>query len=403
MHEDLTDNTGKLSHYRNDFPILGRRLNGQPLIYLDSAATSLKPKSVIDSVCHFYREYTANVHRAIHLLSEEATEAFENARETVARFINAESREIAFVRNTTEALNVIAATFCSHGPIAVPLSEHHSNLLPWRSGKIVVLDVLPSGQVDLADAERKLSEFRPRIVTFSTVTNAFGVRQPVAELTAMAREIGAYVLLDISQSIGHEPVDMQEIDCDFACFSGHKMLGPSGVGVMYQREGLGMTVSPLLVGGSMISEVHRDSYSVLPFPWCIEAGTPNIEGVIGLAAACDYLNAVGLVNISNHCRSLMTKAREGLLNIPGVRIHGGSENMTETIVSFSIKGIAAHGIARMLSNRFSIMVRSGYHCAQPLHEVCKLPESVRLSVHLYNTQGEIESLVKAVSKIGEIA
>lgn len=218
----------------------------------------------------------------------------------------------------------------------------------------------------------------------------------------MAREIGAYVLLDISQSVGHEPVDMQDMDCDFACFSGHKMLGPSGVGVMYQREGLDITVSPLLVGGSMISEVHRDDYVAQPFPWCIEAGTPNIEGVIGLAAACEYLNAVGLANINNHCRSLTAKARESLLNIPRVRIHGGSENATDTIVSFSIKGIAAHGIARMLSNRFSIMVRSGYHCAQPLHEVCKLPESVRLSVHLYNTHEEIESLVSAVSKIVEM-
>lgn len=178
MHDYRTDNAGKFSHYRKDFPILRRRINGQPLIYLDSAATSLKPKSVIDSVCRFYKEYTANVHRAIHLLSEESTEAFEDARETVARFINAESREIAFVHNATEALNVISATFRSCGPIAVPLSEHHSNLLPWRLGKVVVLDVLPSGQVDLADAEHKLSEFRPRMVAFSTVSNAFGIRQP---------------------------------------------------------------------------------------------------------------------------------------------------------------------------------------------------------------------------------
>jgi cysteine desulfurase/selenocysteine lyase len=402
MHTDHKENVRKFLDFRKDFPILQRRLNGRPLIYLDSAATSLKPMCVIDSVSQFYREYTANVHRAIHLLSEEATEAFENARETVARFINAESREIAFVRNTTEALNIIAATFRCHGPVAVPVSEHHSNLLPWRAGEVVVLDVLPNGQVDLADAEKKISKYQPRMVAFSTVSNAFGVRQPVTELTAMAREIGAYVLLDISQSIGHELVDMQEIDCDFACFSGHKMLGPSGVGVMYQREGLDMTVSPLLVGGSMISEVHRDNYIALPFPWCIEAGTPNIEGVIGLAAACEYLNSVGVANIHNHCQSLMNEAHESLLKIPGVRIHGGRENATETIISFSIKDIAAHGVARMLSNRFGIMVRSGYHCAQPLHEICKLPESVRLSVHLYNTQEEIETLVKAVSTIKKI-
>lgn len=403
MFNDSKDNAVNFLHYRNDFPILQRQINGQPLIYLDSAATSLKPRHVIDSVCRFYSNYTANVHRAIHLLSEESTEAYENARETVARFINAESRDIAFVRNATEALNVVAATFRTSGSIAVPLSEHHSNLLPWRLGKVVVMEVLPSGQVDLAEAEKTLFRFRPCLVAFSTVTNAFGVRQPIAQITKMAREIGAYVLLDISQSIGHEPVDMQEIDCDYACFSGHKMLGPSGVGVMYQREGVDMTISPLLVGGSMISEVHRNDYIALPFPWCIEAGTPNIEGVIGLAAACDYLDEVGLVNIKNHCQSLTAMARDRLLKINSLRIHGDNENSSETIVSFSIKGIAAHGIARILSNRFNIMVRSGYHCAQPLHEACKLPESVRLSVHLYNTHEEIESLIRAVSTIAEMA
>ena len=212
-------------------------------------------------------------------MSEESTEAYEDARETVARFINAESREIAFVRNATEALNIVAASFRSCGPVAVPLSEHHSNLLPWRTGELIELEILPSGQINLDDAERKLLKFRPRLVSFSTVSNALGTRQPVDELILMARNIGACVLLDISQSVGHEPLAMRELDCDFACFSGHKMLGPSGVGVLYQSEDSNITVSPLLLGGSMISEVHRDSYVAQPFPWCIEAGTPNIEGV----------------------------------------------------------------------------------------------------------------------------
>ncbi|MHC4355038.1 MAG: aminotransferase class V-fold PLP-dependent enzyme [Planctomycetota bacterium] len=340
--------------------------------------------------------------RAVHLLSEESTEAYEGARETVARFIDAESREIAFVRNATEALNIVAATLRSCGPVAAPLSEHHSNLLPWRPGELIDLEILPSGRIDLDDAEHKLSKFRPRLVSFSTVSNALGTRQPVDELIAMARKIGACVLLDISQSVGHEPLKMHELDCDFACFSGHKMLGPSGIGVLYQREGSGITVSPLLVGGSMISEVHRDSYVVQPFPWCMEAGTPNIEGVIGLAAACEYLESAGLAAINDHCKALTSEAREGLLKIPGLRIHGGNDDATDTILAFSIETIPAHGIARMLSNRFGIMVRSGHHCAQPLHEVYKLPESVRLSVHLYNTHEEMEFFVKAVSKIAEM-
>lgn len=402
MTDRKTSDAARLLCCREDFPILQRRIGDRALTYLDSAATSLKPQSVIDAICAFYTKYTANVHRAVHLLSEEATEAYEGARETVARFIDAESREIAFVRNATEALNVVAAMLRSCGPVAVPLSEHHSNLLPWRSGELIELELLPSGQIDLDDAERKLSEFRPRLVSFSTVSNALGTRQPLDELTSMARGIGACVLLDVSQSIGHEPLEMHELDCDFACFSGHKMLGPSGVGVLYQREDSGITVSPLLVGGSMISEVHRDSYVALPFPWCIEAGTPNIEGVIGLAAACEYLESTGLAAISDHCRALTSQARKGLLTIPGVRIHGGNDEATDTILAFSIETVPAHGIARMLSNRFGIMVRSGHHCAQPLHEACKLPESVRLSVHLYNTHEEIEYFVEAVSKIAEM-
>jgi len=373
------------------------------LIYLDSAATSLKPQCVIDSVCRFYTQYTANVHRAVHTLSEEATAAFEGARETVARFINCDSREVAFVRNATEALNVVAAAFRPRGPIAVPLGEHHSNLLPWRSGEMVVLNVLPSGEVDLADAERKLADARPCLMAFSTISNAFGTRQPIAELAEMARGIGAKVLLDISQSVGHEPTDMHELDCDFACFSGHKMLGPSGIGVLYQREDIDTDIRPLLVGGSMIGEVHLDGYTVQPFPWCMEAGTPNIEGVIGLAAACEYIEAAGMADIHGHCRDLTGRAREGLTGIRGVRMHGGADNVTDTIAAFSVDGTPAHGVARILSNRFSIMVRSGYQCAQPLHEALQLAESVRMSVHLYNTDQEIESLVDAVSIIAEMA
>ena len=402
MSEAATMRIPDLSGYREDFPILQREVNGQRMTYLDSAATSLKPQVVIDAVVGFYVRYTANVHRAVHALSEEATEAYEGARATVARFINADVREVALVRNTTEAINVIAHSLRDSGPVVMPLSEHHSNLVPWRSGRAVALDTLPSGEIDLARARRTIAKVQPTLVTLSTVSNGLGIKQPVAELTAAARRAGAYVMLDLSQSCGHEPVDVRALECDFACLSGHKMLGPSGIGVLYQREGLEQKLEPLLVGGAMVHEVHVDGHTYRPFPWCMEAGTPNIEGAIGLAAACEYLEDVGLEAIRCHCRQLSSAVRTGLAALPGVTVYGSSGMASDSIVTFSVGGVASHGVARMLSNRFGIMVRSGHHCAQPVHEACGLGETVRASVHLYNTMGEIERLVEAVSTISKM-
>ena len=403
MADSVAMQVADLSTYRKDFPILEREVGGRPLIYLDSAATSLKPQVVIDAVTGFYTRYTANVHRAVHALSEEATEAFEEARATVARFLNAETREIALVRNATEAINVVAHSLRNRGPVVMPLSEHHSNLVPWRAGHAVVLDALPSGEVDLGRASQTIAEIKPALVTVSTVSNGLGIRLPVAELTEAARQVGAYVMLDLSQSVGHEPVDVRALDCDYACLSGHKMLGPSGIGVLYQREGLEHTLEPLLVGGSMVHEVHVDGQEYRPFPWSMEAGTPNIEGAIGLAAACEYLACVGLEAVQSHCRNLTTTARAQLAALPKVKVYGRAAIASDSIVTFSVNGVAAHGVARMLSNRFGIMVRSGYHCAQPVHEACGMSESVRASVHLYNTLGEIEAFVKGVSVIARIS
>lgn len=402
MPETATLRIPDLSKHRSDFPILEREIDGRRLTYLDSAATSLKPQVVIDAVVGFYVRYTSNVHRAVHALSEEATEAYEGARATVARFINADVREVAFVRNTTEAINVIAHNLRDRGPVVMPLSEHHSNLVPWRSGQVVALDVLPSGETDLARARRTIANVKPTLVTLSTVSNGLGIKQPVAELTTAARRAGAYVMLDLSQSCGHEPVDVRALDCDFACLSGHKMLGPSGTGVLYQREGLEHKLEPLLVGGAMVHEVHVDGHEYRPFPWCMEAGTPNIEGAIGLAAACEYLEDVGLDTIQSHCRQLSSAARTGLAALPGVTVHASSAIASDSIVTFSVSGVAAHGVARMLSNRFGIMVRSGYHCSQPVHEACGLGETARASVHLYNTMEEIERLIEAVSTISKM-
>lgn len=388
-----------LSRYRSDFPVLTRQVLGRSVVYLDSAATSLKPRAVIDALTRFYSEYTANVHRAVHALSEEATEEYEEARAKVARFINADAREVAFTRNATEALNVVAHTVRELGPVAMPASEHHSNLLPWRSGTAVTLPVDADGRVDPARIRARLAETKPALVTFSSVSNALGTVLPVGEMTRWAREIGAYVMLDLSQSVGHEPVDVRGLDCDWAVFSGHKMLGPSGIGVLYQREGVKHPVQPLLIGGSMVHAVHVDDVEYRPFPWCLEAGTPNIEGAIALGAACEYLQGVGLERIHDHGTRLIATACNGLSSLRSVTVLGSEELRSSSIVTFRVGATAAHGVARILSNRFGIMVRSGYHCAQPFHEANKLPETVRASVHLYNTDEEIGRLVEAVGVV----
>lgn len=388
--------SSSLKTKRADFPLLARQINGRPVTYLDSAATTLKPQRVIDAVTRFYTEYTANVHRAVHQLSEEATEAFEGARERVARFIGADSREVAFVRNATEALNVVAHSLREAGPVALPISEHHSNMLPWRDRRFAYIEITRDGEIDLDGAKRVIRELKPVLLTFSSVSNALGVRAPVRELLGMARDAGAATLIDISQSVGHEPLDVRELDCDFACFSGHKLLGPGGVGVLYQRENGRFQTRPLLTGGAMNLEAHREGYVEQPFPWKLEAGTPNVEGVLGLAAACDYLDECGLAEIQAHDRRLTTLAREGLSRIPGVTLRGAPQAWGDTIVSFTVQGAAAHGVARVLSNRFAVMVRSGFHCAQPLHEALGGQESVRLSTHLYNSVEDIERFLEGV-------
>lgn len=395
----MTERADAMAGRRADFPLLRQTVDGRPVVYLDSAATTLKPQAVIDAVMRVYTEQTANVHRAVHRLSEVATEAYEGARESVARFIGADYREVAFVRNATEAINVVAHSYRDAGVVAMPLCEHHSNLVPWRENETLVLPLRADGAVDLESSRRLIAERRPGLVTLSTVNNVMGVRLPVAELIVAAREVGSAVLLDVSQSVGHEPFEVGEWDCDFACFSGHKMLGPSGVGVLYQREGASRPVRPLLTGGAMIQAVHAEGHEFQVFPWCIEAGTPNIEGVIGLGAACEYLEDIGLSEILAHTRDLVGQARAGLGAIEGVAFVGPADLAADSIVAFRVAGMAAHGVARQLSNRFALMVRSGYLCAQPLHEACGFPESVRASFHLYNTAEEVEALAAAVKVV----
>lgn len=399
MREPAIDRSGGLTSCRVDFPILERKIHGHPLVYLDSAATSLKPRLVIDAVVRFYTEYTANVHRAVHALSEEATAAFEGARERVARFIHADSREVVFVHNATDALNRVAMHMRERGPVAMTVLEHHSNFLPWQQGDCVVLETKADGNIDLDRAERQIRKIKPRLVSISTVNNATGLAMPVAELSAMAKEVGALLMLDISQSVGHHPVDVRRLGCDFACFSGHKMLGPSGIGVLYQREGLAEPLEPVWMGGSMVQEVHRDGFTLRPSPWCHEAGTPNIEGAIGLAAACDYLDDVGVDRIHAHTRELTRVMRAALGEMESVGLVGPMDADTDSIVAFTVRGAASHGVARMLSNRFGLIVRSGFQCAQPTHEVLGIGESLRASVHLYNSMDDVNALSEALGVV----
>lgn len=394
------------SRYRADFPLLKRRLNGCPIVYLDSAATSLKPQAVIDEVVRFYSECTANVHRAVHLLSEEATEAFEDARKTIAQFIGADDREIVFVRHATEALNLIASSFPKDAVVAVSEAEHHSNILPWRHhNHVVSLPLNKSGHIDLDQAADLLRLHRPAVVALSTVGNAFGIRQPVTQIAELARDVGARVVLDASQSVGHEPVDVEDLECDYLCFSGHKMLAPGGVGVLYVRSGSETSLQPLQHGGSMVLSVDQAGCELQPYPWRLEPGSPNVEGVLGLAAACDYIDSVGLDSIQAHTQSLCRALRAGLADIPRANAFGGNEDQLEpetAITCFGIVGLEAHGVARILSNRYGIMVRSGFHCAQPLHQAQGVPESVRVSVHLYNTIEEIDCCLEALDTIARV-
>lgn len=382
---------------RGEFPILGRKVGGRPVIYLDSAATSLKPRAVIAAIVEFYERYTANIHRGVHLLSEEASERFDEARETVARFINAEFREVAFVRNTSEAINLVAANLPADASVLYGLDAHHSNQLPWRRfTRRHAVRIAANGGIDLEDLRRKLRDARPALLAVTHVSNAFGAVNPVQEIVAMAHEAGARVLVDASQSVPHQAVDVRTLDCDFLCFSGHKMCGPSGIGVLYGKHEALRLFAPLHLGGGIVESVHEDSYELRDVPWRLEAGTPHIEGAVGLAAACDFLESIGLEAIHRHESALVRRATALLQEIPGVRLYGPTDGSRSGAVTFTVEGLEAHGVSRMLSNRHNIYVRSGFHCAQPAHEILNAPPTVRASFYLYNEAREIEQLAQAL-------
>jgi len=399
--------------YRADFPILATVVHGdKPLVYLDNAATTQRPRQVIQRLVDVYERHYANVHRGIHWLSERSTDLYEEAREAVRRFVNARDRsEIVFTTGATSAINLVAhswgqANLKPGDRILLSEMEHHSNLVPWRQVaerigcEIRYLPISDDGLLRL-DQLDELLDRRTKLVAVTAVSNVLGTINPVAPLIRQARHAGAVVLVDAAQSAPHEPTDVQQWDADFVAFSGHKMLGPSGVGVLYGRAELLEAMPPFLGGGSMIRRVTLEGFEPADAPAKFEAGTPPIVPALGLTAAIDYLEQVGLERIRSHERLLTTRAHEVLAEIEGVRVLGPEPEHKGGIVSFVIQGVHAHDVAQ-IADRCGVAVRAGHHCAMPLHKRLGVTASSRASFYFYNTLAEIELLGHAVREVKRV-
>jgi cysteine desulfurase/selenocysteine lyase len=406
---DLLDVTA----IRADFPVLEQEVRpGSRLVYLDSAATAQKPLAVIEAVSHYYRHDNANVHRGIHALSERATGDYEGARRKVANLIGARStREIVFVRNTTEAINLVAQSWgrSALGPgdeIILTEMEHHSNLVPWqllRDEKGVTLRYVPlegDARLDMAGYHSLLNE-RTRLVAFSGMSNVLGTITPAREMVDRAHAVGALALIDGAQLVPHSPVDVLELDVDFLAFSGHKMCGPTGIGVLYGKQELLEAMPPFMGGGDMIKRVTLERSEWNDLPWKFEAGTPSIAQAVGLGAAVDYLDGIGMARILRYEHALVGYALEALSELRGVRVLGPPAGERGATVSFVMEGMHPHDIAELL-NRDGIAVRAGHHCAMPLHDKLGLSATTRASFYLYNTFGEVDQLVAALRKAQQV-
>ena len=412
----MTDLSGQLDvdAIRRDFPILARTVHGKPLVYLDSAATSQKPDHVIDTLANFYRTSNANVHRGIYTLSEEATLAYETAREKTSTFINAgDSSRIIFTRNTTESLNLVAyawgrANLNAGDEVLVTLMEHHSNIVPWQivcQEQGAVLRFIPvgdDGRLDLSDIDSLLTD-RTKALSFTHMSNVLGTINPVSELVKKARVVGALVIVDGAQGAPHLSVDVQEMDVDFYAFSSHKMLGPTGVGVLYGKQDILEAMPPFLGGGDMIMEVSVDGFTWKDPPWKFEAGTPNFADVIAFGAAIDYLTALGMDRVRRHEIEITRYAIQQLEGLgEGITVHG-PRNLEERggVASFTLDSVHPHDIAQMLDWE-GVQIRAGHHCAQPLMRRLNVPATARASFYIYNTNDDVDRLVDALKKVGEL-
>jgi cysteine desulfurase/selenocysteine lyase len=397
-----------IDNIRSDFPILSTRVHNKPLVYLDNAATTQKPQSVIDTIVKYYTTYNSNIHRGTHHLSNIATEAHEAARKTVQSYINAGSeREIIFTRGTTEAINLVAYSFgeafVNPGDnVIVTEMDHHSNFVPWqmmcerRGAHFRVIPFDQNGNLRMDIFERLLSE-KTRIVAFNHVSNSLGTINPAKQITKMAHEVGAAVLVDAAQSVQHIEHDVQDLDADFYAFSGHKIYGPTGIGVLYGKESWLDAMPPYQGGGEMIDQVsiEKTTYNKLPFKF--EAGTPHIVGPIGLAAAMDYLNALPFEEIRKYEDDLLEYGREKLLEIDGLKIIGNAEKRT-SILAFNIEGIHHYDLGTLLDTQ-GVAVRTGHHCTQPIMTALGISGTVRASLALYNNKADIDALVSGIHTV----
>ncbi len=401
----------RIEAIRAEFPILRQRVRGKPLVYLDNAATTQKPQVVIDRISRFYAEENSNVHRGVHALSERATDAYEDARRTVARFVGAaDPKEIVFVRGTTEAINLAAQSYGrthvgAGDEVLISAMEHHSNIVPWQllcdsvGARLRVAPITDEGELRL-DAYAQLLSDRTKIVAVVHVSNALGTVNPIRRMVQLAHARGVPVLVDGAQAVAHMPVDVQALDCDFYAFSGHKVFGPTGIGVLYAKARLLESMPPYQGGGDMISSVtfERTTYNTIPYKF--EAGTPNIAGAIGLAAALDYVSQIGLERIGLYEHELVAYGTRALTDIPGLRMTGTTPDKAG-ILGFVLDGVHPHDIGTIL-DREGVAIRTGHHCCQPLMERLGVAATARASLALYNTREEIDTLATALAKVREV-
>lgn len=395
---------------KKDFPILDQLVHDEGYTYLDNAATSQKPKQVLDRIRRYYDYDNANVHRGVHTLAERATRDYEASRQKVANFINANSsKEIVFTRGTTTSLNWVAQ-FAKQilkpgDEVLISIMEHHANLIPWQevcrqTGASLVYAYLKEGTLDLDDFKAKVTS-KTRFVCMAHVSNVLGCVNPIQEITAIAHGVGAYMVVDGAQSVPHMAVDVQALNCDFLAFSGHKMLGPTGIGVLYGKEEVLNLMDPVEFGGEMIDFVYEQEASWKSLPWKLEAGTPNIAGAIGLATAIDYLESLGMSAIQNHERELVSYILPKLQAIDGLKLYGPGNPMDQTgVLSFNLDGLHPHDVATALDYE-GIAVRAGHHCAQPLLRHLEISAAVRASFYIYNTKEDCDRLVEAILKTKE--
>jgi cysteine desulfurase/selenocysteine lyase len=402
----------KVLSLRSLFPVLERQVHGKPLVYLDNAATTQKPLAVIESLDNYYRHYNSNIHRGVHTLSEEATAAYEEARARIAKFINAASdKQTIFTRNATEAINVVAHSWgrANLGPgdeVLITEMEHHSNIVPWQIMQeqlgftLRYVPITDGGLLDLSDLDSLLNE-RTKLFAFVHVSNVLGTVNPAAELVQAAHAVGALALIDASQSVPHMPVDVQALDADFLVFSGHKLCGPTGIGILYGKRELLEAMPPFMGGGDMIREVKMSCSRWNTLPYKFEAGTPAIAEGIGLGAAVDFLQEVGMEWIWQHEHALTSYAYARLAQVEGLRILGPGPEQRGGLVAFTLGEVHPHDLSAVLDND-GIAIRAGHHCAQPIHDRLGIVASARASFYLYNTFEEVDKLVVGLEKAGQI-